>query len=228
MHDPQSPATSHDNHVPDGAAAWDERYSAAPSLFSGRPNHALVRAVEQGGGHAGRALDVGCGEGGDAVWLAGHGWEVTGVDISSVALERAAGAARAAGVADRVVWVRADLAADPLPEGSWDLVNAEYLHLRPDHRLALWPALAARVAPGGMLLVVAHDPSDPHVAEHLAGDPSDAEVADRASRFHGADEVLDALGDGWDVAHAGPVRWTRRDGPEGGAVDLVVEARRRA
>lgn len=227
MHEPHTPATPHQTHVPEGAAAWDERYSAAPSLFSGRPNHSLVRLVEGGGDRPGRALDVGCGEGGDAVWLAGQGWEVTGVDISSVALGRAADSARAAGVGDRITWVRADLATDPLPPGVWDLVNAQYLHLRPDQRAALWVALAARVAPGGMLLVAAHDRSDPHVAEHLASDPGDPETADRVSRFHGSDEVLDALGEGWDVAHAGPLRWTRRDGPEGGAVDLVVQARRR-
>jgi len=173
----------------------------------------------------GRALDVGCGEGGDAVWLAQRGWQVTGVDISSVALGRAAEAARAAGVEERTEWVQADLAAEGLPAGPWELVNAQYLHLRPAERAALWAALAAVVAPGGTLLVVAHDRRDPHVAPHLAGAADDPDTADRASRFHGPEEVVAALGQGWQVRHAGPMDWTRHHGSEPApAVDLVVHA----
>ena len=75
----------------------------------------------------GSALDLGCGAGADAIWLAEQGWDVTGLDISAAALEQAAVAARAAGVAGRVTWVRHDL-ADGLPVGEWDLVVAAYLH----------------------------------------------------------------------------------------------------
>jgi len=210
--------------TPEGQTGWDQRYASARSLWTGRPNPVLVRVVDACAGLPGHALDVGCGEGGDAVWLAGRGWQVTGVDISSVALGRAAVAARAANVEGRTSWVHADLATEPLPAGPWDLVNAQYLHFRPAERPELWAALAAGVAPAGTLLVVAHDRTDPHVAPHLAGAPNHPAAADRAIRFHGADEVIAALGDGWRVLYAGPVHRTRPNAHEAAAVDLVVHA----
>src|SRR3982751_5268714 len=89
----------------DGADEWDARYAEADQVWSGNPNGALVTEVS--GLPPGRALDVGCGEGADAVWLAGHGWDVTALDVSQVALDRAALHARQAGV--RVRWVRSGL-----------------------------------------------------------------------------------------------------------------------
>src|SRR2546430_3498329 len=102
--------------------AWEERYRAEPALWSGRPNPQLVvaaRSLEPG-----RALDVGCGEGADAIWLAGRGWEVTAVDISTVALERAV--AHSAGTP--VTWVHADLRDEPPREKAFDLVSAQDPH----------------------------------------------------------------------------------------------------
>jgi 2-polyprenyl-3-methyl-5-hydroxy-6-metoxy-1,4-benzoquinol methylase len=77
-------------------SAWDERYSEHAQMWSGRPNGTLL--VEVVALTPGTALDVGCGEGGDAVWLAEHGWRVTGLDVSQAALTRAQTAARARGV----------------------------------------------------------------------------------------------------------------------------------
>ncbi|MDI5942806.1 methyltransferase domain-containing protein, partial [Micromonospora sp. DH15] len=134
-------------------AAWEERYRARPAVWSGRPNPQLV--AEATGLPAGRALDVGCGEGADAGWLAGRGWRVTAVDISATALERAAAHAAAAGpeVADRIEWLHADLRVTPPAEGAYDLVSAQFMHLPGAARRELVARLAAAVAPGGTLLI---------------------------------------------------------------------------
>lgn len=138
-------------------AFWDERYRSADAVWSGRPNPHLV--TEAADLVPGRALDVGCGEGADAIWLAGRGWHVTAVDISPVALER--GAAHAAEVgAEHITWWHADLTAEAPPTGRYDLVSAHFLHLPPGLRVPLYRRLADAVAPGGVLLVVAHHPED--------------------------------------------------------------------
>lgn len=133
---------------------WDERYGGTERIWSGRPNVALVREVT--GLAPGTALDLGCGEGGDAIWLAGQGWRVVGTDVSRRALERAAGHAERAGVADRVEWRRHDLAVD-FPAGRFDLVSAHFLHSPVEMpREEILRSAAAAVAPGGVLLVVGH------------------------------------------------------------------------
>lgn len=137
--------------------AWEDRYREKDSIWSGRPNPVLV--AEAGDLTAGRALDVGCGEGADAVWLARQGWQVTAVDISTVALGRAAGHAAEAGVADRVTFRHADLREDH-PGAGYDLVSAQFMHLPPDARRELYTRLAGAVAPGGLLLVGGHHPRD--------------------------------------------------------------------
>lgn len=133
---------------------YDELYRSAPTLWSGRPNRQLVVEAEQL--PLGTALDAGSGEGGDALWLAERGWQVTAVDFSSVAVERAAAQARKRGLGDRIEWLHADLEAWPPPAGRFDLVSAHYLHARWSDRPALFRRLAAAVAPGGTLLVVGH------------------------------------------------------------------------
>ncbi|SDT81261.1 bifunctional NAD(P)/FAD-dependent oxidoreductase/class I SAM-dependent methyltransferase [Actinoplanes derwentensis] len=137
--------------------AWEERYRGRDAIWSGRPNPVLVS--ETGDLSAGRALDVGCGEGADAVWLAQRGWQVTAVDISTVALGRAAGHAEAAGVAELVTVRHADLRHDE-PGTGYDLVSAQFMHGPPEMRRELYSRLAGAVAPGGLLLVVGHHPSD--------------------------------------------------------------------
>ncbi|MFK0253391.1 class I SAM-dependent methyltransferase [Streptomyces sp. NPDC090445] len=135
-------------------AFWDSRYRESDRIWSGNPNEALVR--EAAGLAPGRALDLGCGEGADAVWLARRGWQVTGTDISEVALERAAAHAAEAGVADRIALRRHDL-TESFPTGEFDLVSACFLHNYGDFpRARVLRTAAAAVAPGGILLVVGH------------------------------------------------------------------------
>ncbi|PAK26099.1 SAM-dependent methyltransferase [Streptomyces sp. alain-838] len=136
------------------AEFWEARYRDTDRVWSGRPNDLLVREASDLA--PGTALDLGCGEGADAVWLASRGWRVTGVDISGTALERAAGHAADAGVGDRVVWERHELGRS-FPEGSFDLVSAQFLQspVELDQRAVLRDAARA-VADGGTLLLVLH------------------------------------------------------------------------
>ena len=156
---------AHEHELPDvdmmfTQEFWDERYGSAEALWSGQPNQRLVENLADR--TPGTALDVGCGEGADAIWLAAHGWQVTAVDVSQVALDRAARHADAAGadLAARITWQHADLRSwDPGP-ARFDLVSAHYLHLPPTAREQAHRRLAATVRPGGMLLIVGHHPSD--------------------------------------------------------------------
>ena len=135
------------------AEFWDARYRELPQMWSGTANRNLVS--EAGELKPGRALDLGCGEGGDAIWLAQRGWTVDAADISSVALERGASAAAAAGVASQIRWLQRDL-LNWRPDEQYDLVSAQYLHLPPNLRNPIITAAAAAVRPGGSLLVVGH------------------------------------------------------------------------
>ncbi|TKK91420.1 class I SAM-dependent methyltransferase [Herbidospora galbida] len=130
----------------------DAMYRSHDQVFSGDPNGVLVTEVADL--RPGQALDVGCGEGADALWLARRGWHVTAVDISRTALDRAAAAA--VEVEGRVAWARADLTVTPPPVGAFDLVSVHYFPLarRPDH--AALRGLLDAVAPGGTLLFVTH------------------------------------------------------------------------
>jgi SAM-dependent methyltransferase len=141
-------------------AAWDERYQSRPSLWSGKPNPNLVSQTQ--GLTAGTALDAGAGEGADAIWLAEHGWRVTAIDLSSVALQRAAAHAadRGAEVADAIEWRHADLTSWNPGAEAFDLVAVHYLQLPAAMRAEVFGRLAAAVAPGGTLLIVGHHPSD--------------------------------------------------------------------
>ncbi len=149
-----SRTTSTGQEAPSAQEFWDGRYRQSEKLFSGRPNLELVEESE--GLTPGRALDLGCGEGGDAIWLARQGWQVTATDVSSVAIERAARHAAQAGVAERIGFERHDLATS-FPSGRFDLVSAHFLQsLIALPRDEILRTATAAVAPGGTLLVVDH------------------------------------------------------------------------
>jgi SAM-dependent methyltransferase len=196
-------------------AEWDNRYGEREQLWSGNPNGALVAEVATL--TPGRVLDVGCGEGADAVWLARRGWDVTGLEVSRLALERAAGHARDAGVAIR--WVHAGLAEAELPPRSFDLVSAQYPALLRTPDSAAERALLAAVAPGGVLLLVHHAGFE-HQPVHEGGfDPAD---------YVWPTMVAALLDDDWavEVDEQRP-----RDAPDSGAgahhvEDVVLRARR--
>ena len=155
----QEPAESQSAAVPFGEAFWDERYRQPGHVWSGSPNPHLVTGAA--GLRPGSALDAGSGEGADTIWLARRGWKVTAVDISSVALARAAGQAEAdPETAGRISWVHCDLTAWTPPAGAFDLVSAQFMHWPGAQRRTVYSRLAAAVAPGGTLLVVGHHPSD--------------------------------------------------------------------
>lgn len=139
---------------------WNERYRSSHQLWSGNPNPQLVAEVSDLA--PGTALDVGCGEGADAIWLARAGWTVHGIDLSGVAIERAAEHAAQAGedIAGRLTWQTADLLAWDPGSTRYDLVTSQYVHLPSGQRDVLYASLAALVAPGGTLLIVGHHPSD--------------------------------------------------------------------
>jgi SAM-dependent methyltransferase len=148
---------------------WDERYANIEQDWGSKPNPALV--TEADGLPPGQALDVGCGHGADAIWLAAQRWNFTALDVSQVALERAADRARNAGAPVR--WLPAALTDAPVPPGTFDLVSAQYpALLRTPDRDAERKLLQA-VAPGGVLLVVHHADVDVERAKANGFDPGD-------------------------------------------------------
>ncbi|TFD94023.1 class I SAM-dependent methyltransferase [Cryobacterium lactosi] len=205
---------------------WDDRYSALDDVWSGAANPVLV--TETSDLTPGLALDIGCGEGADAIWLAGRGWQVTGVDFSAVALERAAARSRRAGRdpaaavarAGRIDWQQHDFTSWAPPAGRFDLVTAQFMHLPSLRRTVFFRALADAVAPGGTLLIVGHDVSDVHATAHRMPDPD---------LFFSADEVAATLDPAqWRINVAESRTRTAR-GPDGSpslAADAVVRASR--
>lgn len=195
------------------AEEWDERYSRSDRVWSGDPNGALVDEVADR--ERGRALDVGCGEGADAIWLASHGWRVTALDVSAVALGRARTRAAQAGL--DIEWLHAGLLDAGLEPGSFELVSAQYPALKRTPGQDQERLLAGLVAPGGTLLFVHHDLSA--VPRHARPEHSDGLIR--------PEQVLAALDGDWTVERNG----TRERRVAGGAGshhvrDIVVRARR--
>jgi len=199
------------------AAEWDARYSERDGArWSGRPNGRLLAEVATL--KPGLALDVGCGEGADAIWLARSGWTVTAIDISEVALSRAREAAERAGVA--VEWIRGDALRTPFAAGSFDLVSMQYPALPKAAGEAAVRALLETVRPGGLLLAVYHDFDDEH-REHMKSrgvDPAD---------YFDADDLARLLSDAFaiEVHVVEPRIDPPPDNPH--IADIVLRARRR-
>ncbi len=198
-------------------AFWEDRYAAADQIWSGRVNHALVQVVSDL--TPGRALDLGCGEGGDAIWLAQQGWRATGVDISETAVGRATGAARNAGLSeDQIRFVAANLATWT-SEDRYELVTASFLQSPVElPRVDILHRIAQQIAPGGRLLVVAH-----------AAMPPWGRGGDHHHDFVSPEDEVAALGlDGWTTEIA-EVRSREATGPDGEQAvldDTVVLLRR--
>lgn len=196
--------------MPDAATFWENRYRESDRAWSGRANAALER--EAADLTPGTALDLGSGEGGDALWLAQNGWSVTAVDISPTALARGRAAAEAAGLAGRIRWIAADLATWQ-PDGPFDLVTAHFLQSPVElPREVILRRAAARVTPGGVLLVVGHAAFPPWSKHKPDGVPLPT-----------ADDVLASL-------ELTPEHWTIRTkaavgrdatGPDGQVATLV-------
>ncbi|MDT5069306.1 MAG: hypothetical protein QOK02_5461, partial [Mycobacterium sp.] len=143
-------------HESEGSAKeyWEEHYGERERIWSGRVNVQLAAVVADI--PPGRALDLGCGEGGDAVWLAERGWRVVAVDVSETALARAGAEARARGVQDRIDFQHHDL-SDSFPEGSFELASAQFLHSTVRlERTEILRKAASAVVPGGLLVIVDH------------------------------------------------------------------------
>jgi SAM-dependent methyltransferase len=187
---------------------WEALYQRDEHrIWSGNVNVNLRTEVE--GLKPGRALDLGSGEGGDAIWLAKQGWTVDGVDISTTALARAEEAGAEAGVT--VNWLHRNI-LEWRPEAQYDLVSAQYMHLPPDLRRDVFTAAAAAIRPGGSLLVVGHSPK---AMRDFDGQKPPAEL------FFEPEEITGYLGDPW----AWVVETCETRG-EGHHTDAVYRARR--
>ena len=216
-------ADAHDDPAHFTQEFWDDRYASAGEsgrIWSGQPNPQLVAQTADLA--PGEALEAGCGEGADAIWLARRGWRVTAVDISGVALDRAAAHAAAAGddVAGLIRWQRADLLETAPPERAYDLVTAQYLQLPTRERRALYRSLAAAVADGGTLLIVGHHPADMGTTMPR---PQRPELF-----FTGDDLAAELSGAGWKIVTnvAAPREATDPEGRPVTIHDTVFRARR--
>ena len=197
--------------------AWNARYADAELVWSAEPNRFLVQEVA--GLTPGRALDLGAGEGRNAIWLAERGWRATAVDFSGVGLQKARGLAEARGV--EVNWVEADLRSYSPARDAFDLVALIYIHLPDEERRAVVRRAADAVAAGGTLLVIGHDRSN--LREGYGG-PQDPTI------LFSPDDIIDDLAgiEGLRVVRADlVVRPVMTDDGERSATDALVRAERR-
>jgi SAM-dependent methyltransferase len=203
----------------DAKEHWEQHYGERDRIWSGRVNFRLAEVVSTL--KAGNALDLGCGEGGDACWLAERGWAVVAVDISDTALQRAAAEAEARGLADRIEFAQHDL-SDSFPDGTFDLISAQFLHsMIPFDRPRVLKRAAGAVRAGGTLLIVDHASPPPRMAK-----------SDHHHEFPSAEEVIDSLNldaGEWERVRVESVerQATGRDGESATWVDNVIVLRRR-
>jgi SAM-dependent methyltransferase len=210
----------YDMSTPEAKAHWEEHYGERERVWSGRVNARLAEIASSL--TPGDALDLGCGEGGDALWLAERGWHVVAVDISDTALKRASEDAEVRGLGGRIDFQPHDL-SESFPQGTFDLVSAQFLHSTlPLDRTRIFKRAADAIRPGGLLLIVDH-----------AGPPPWASKLHHDHEFPSAEEVVGAL----DLPDA---QWERLrvastereatgpDGKTGTLVDNVIVLRRRS
>lgn len=207
-------------HEPDqfDAAYWEERYGSGVGAGKLAPSPSLVTEISAH--QPGSALDAGCGVGGDALWLAARGWQVTALDVSRTALDQARRTAQAAGpdFVQRIDWIQADLTEWEPGQRAFDLVTSHYVHV-PGPPEVLFRRLASWVAPGGSLLVVGHAGGHGHGATH----PVAAQVR--------PEQIVSGLPeDQWHVLVAEPRTHTIQRPGGGDPItldDVVVHAQRR-
>jgi SAM-dependent methyltransferase len=177
------------------AAGWDERYAATELVWSAEPNRFVAEVCADL--PPGRALDLGAGEGRNAIWLASRGWTVTATDFSRVGLDKGRRLAQEvteqASVADRVAWVVADATSTDWP-AEYDLVVVAYLQLVETERRAAVRRAFHALQPGGRFVWVAHDSSN---LTHGTGGPPDPAVLMTAE-----DVLIDLTGEPYDVLRA--------------------------
>jgi SAM-dependent methyltransferase len=196
-------------------ADWDRRYAVSELVWTARPNRFLVAETEEL--RPGNALDLACGEGRNAVWLAERGWRVMGVDFSEVAIEKARRLAASRDV--EVDWVAEDLLRYRFPAAAFDLVLVLYLQVPAAERSQIVRNAARAIAPGGTFLLVGHDSRN---LKHGYGGPQDASV------LYSADDVVADL-DGFVIERAEMVERPVETpaGDQAVALDVLVRARRR-
>ena len=197
------------------SASWDRRYEGTELVWTAEPNRFLVAETETLA--PGRALDLACGEGRNAVWLAERGWQAVGVDFSEVGLQKARELADRRGV--NVEWVAADLIDYRPDPNAFDLVIVFYLQVPAEDRRSIVRAAVEAVGPGGTFLLVAHDSSN---LQHGHGGPQDP-----ARLYTAEDVVTDIEGRGLQIERAQHVeRPVQTPGGERIALDALVRARR--
>lgn len=200
------------------ARDWDQRYQTSDLVWGAPPNQIVVELATSL--PAGRAVDIGCGEGRNALWLATRGWRVEGIDFSAVALDKAAASAAdaPAAVRERLTWTRADLhdaaLGDPNLQTGVDLALIVYIHLPADERARLLRRAQDALNPGGALLMLGHHSRN--IAEGVGG-PQDPAI------LFSPDDVVAELGPEMRVEFA---RDLGRDTPQGMAIDALVFARK--
>lgn len=198
------------------AKAWDERYADSELVWGLEPNRFVRAQCERL--PVGRAIDLACGEGRNALWLARMGWKALGVDFSAVAIERARQLTERErpSTAVRLTWQVADVTTEPVKPGGYDLALVSYLHLPPEQNTAVFRNAGRALAPRGHLVIVGHDRRN--LREGVSG-PQDE------SRLYDADEIREVLADIPDVVvEVGET--VVRPTDDGDALDTLVRARR--
>lgn len=195
------------------AAAWDAKYARQELIWGSPPNRTLVEFATSL--PPGRALDLACGEGRNALWLATRGWTVDAVDFSAEGLRKGVQVARTAtaSIRERVNWVHQDV-TELTPSANYDLVLVLYLHLEPEARKRVVESAISALKPEGFLVICGHDSSNPEAG---VGGPQDPEI------LYGPDDLVSDIDGRLGVL----VAETRaREVAGGTALDAVLFAQR--